>query len=516
MTETSSPALAGHSSGGVSAARSTAVGALGWRSVAGFTAIGGGGALIAGCLLPWASTFAGLISYAGISGTNGRILAATGAVIIVTGICHLVRGADWSRWTAGLAGFAALGYSGLLLIRLSATVRSLSSNDMVILRGGPGLWVAVAGSLAAFATLFLPSSAQRTFVARTEDGGGLAAWAADRESAGTRRLLQVGLGVIWLLDAALQFQPFMFGRGFVTQVVDPAGMGSPAAIANTVNASGQVILAHPALFNAGFATVQLLLALCLFWRPAVRAALAGTIVWALAVWWLGEAFGGIFSGMANPFTGAPGAALLYALIAVLAWPRITASRRGAVGLSAADESPLGRFWARVVWVVVWGGFAALMVQPQVLARGALSAVISGQAAGEPGWLSAIDRAAAGGIGSGGLVSVLAVVLFAVIAAGILLPTTARPVLVLAGVLAIAIWLIGENLGGLTTGSATDPNTGPLLLLLIVAFWPRRSAQDEAGRGELAGGTPELERDSRPQPELAALAVQPPTGGDPVL
>ena len=46
-------------------------------------------------------------------------------------------------------------------------------------------------------------------------------------------------------------------------------------------------------------------------------ALAASIAWALAVWWLGEGLGGVLTGAASPVTGAPGAALLYALAAVL-------------------------------------------------------------------------------------------------------------------------------------------------------------------------------------------------------
>ena len=43
-------------------------------------------------------------------------------------------------------------------------------------------------------------------------------------------------------------------------------------------------------------------------------------------------------------------------------------------------------------------------------------------------------------------------------------------MVLALALAGLIWL-AEGLGGLFTGSGTDPNSGPLLALLAVAFWP---------------------------------------------
>ena len=43
------------------------------------------------------------------------------------------------------------------------------------------------------------------------------------------------------------------------------------------------------------------------------------------------------------------------------------------------------------------------------------------------------------------------------------------------ILAAAIWVIGENFGGILTGQATDPNTGPLLVLVALAFWPLRIA-----------------------------------------
>jgi hypothetical protein len=35
-----------------------------------------------------------------------------------------------------------------------------------------------------------------------------------------RRRLRILLGMIWLLDAALQFQPYMFSRGFPVGIID--------------------------------------------------------------------------------------------------------------------------------------------------------------------------------------------------------------------------------------------------------------------------------------------------------
>jgi hypothetical protein len=42
--------------------------------------------------------------------------------------------------------------------------------------------------------------------------------------------------------------------------------------------------------------------------------------------------------------------------------------------------------------------------------------------------------------------------------------------VLAVVLAAALWL-AQGMGELFTGMATDPESGPLLALLALSFWP---------------------------------------------
>jgi hypothetical protein len=62
--------------------------------------------------------------------------------------------------------------------------------------------------------------------------------------------------------------------------------------------------------------------------------------------------------------------------------------------------------------------------------------------------------------------------------GVFLPVpAARAALVLAVVIAAFIWVVGENFGAILAGSGTDPNTGPLLVLLAAAYWPaaRRKA-----------------------------------------
>lgn len=448
-----------------------------WRTAVGLTAVTAGAAIVTGALLPWVEAFAGLLQIPGVRGGNGRVLAASGFLIAAAGLAHAIRGGSLARWLVGIGGFGSLAFSGYLLMRLAGSLRSLGGDSMVIARGGPGLWVIAAGSLAAFTTLFFPPSSQTTF-RRPAAGGGLLTWAGDLESTGVRRRLQISLGLVWLLDAALQYQPYMFGKSFVTGILDPSAMGSPALLANPVLVSGQLIGHHPAAWNAAFATIQLLLAGGLLWRRTVRAALAGTIVWSLGVWWLGEGLGGIFSGMASPITGAPGAAILYALIAVLLWPAPSEAGQAA---SVAAGRVLGGRWARLAWLGVWGSAAVLLLQAGNRAPLGLHDTFTGLAAGEPGWIAGIDHSVAAAIGRHGtVVSVLLAVACAAIGAGVLIPAAKRPALAAGIVIALAIWVAGENFGGIFTGRGTDPSTGPLLILLAATCWPR-GAQAEPGR-----------------------------------
>ena len=72
---------------------------------------------------------------------------------------------------------------------------------------------------------------------------------------------------------------------------------------------------------------------------------------------------------------------------------------------------------------------------------------------------------------------------ALVAAGVWLPRpAARATLVLALVVAAAIWVVGQAFGMILAGGATDPNSGPLLALLALAYWPAKQRQ---ARGERA-------------------------------
>jgi len=310
---------------------------------------------------------------------------------------------------------------------------------------------------------------------------GASAWPASRRASGVprawaapsfRRWLQLGLAAIWLLDAVLQLQSFMFGKGF-SQMLAGMATGNPGFIADPITWSARLVAAHPTWTNAAFASVQLFLAVGIAWRPTVKVALAASIPWALGVWWVGEGLGGVLHGTANPVMGGPGAVIIYALLAVLLWPT---DRDGP--FEAAR--PFGATSARLLWLTLWGSLAWFAIGPAASrAPQAMRTMISGMASGEPGWLASLDRNAANlAAGQGTTVAVTLAVVLGLVAAGVFLPVPgARAALVLAVTVAAVIWVVGENFGGILTGSGTDPNTGPLLILLAAAYWPatRRKA-----------------------------------------
>jgi hypothetical protein len=268
----------------------------------------------------------------------------------------------------------------------------------------------------------------------------------------------------------LQYQSFMFTKAFA-QMLGGTAAGNPAVIADPITWSARLIGDHVMVMNAIFATIQLLIGLGIAWRPTVRIALGASIVWALAVWWLGEGLGMILTGGASPLNGAPGAVVIYALLAVLLWP---AARDRPVPFVAGRG--VGIHAARALWLVLWGSLAYFALTPASRAPHAASGMISGMASGEPGWLAWIDNHAASALSHDGLaVSIVLAVALVVVAVGVYLPPpAARATLVLALVLAVAIWL-AEGLGGMLTGSGTDPNSGPLLALLAIAYWPVATA-----------------------------------------
>jgi hypothetical protein len=285
---------------------------------------------------------------------------------------------------------------------------------------------------------------------------------------GRRRSLQLALGGIWLLDAGLQYQPFMFTRAFVSQVIQVNAPGNPAVIAGPITWSAAVMARHIVIYNAMFATIQLLIAAGLLYRPTVRLALALSIPWAIGVWWIGEGLGGILAGNASPIMGAPGAAVLYALLALLAWPEGPAGTRPALitTLTRPDRAP-----AQAVWALLWGSLAGFALLPANRSPSLMQGMLSGMETGEPAWIGALDRFLGRALGQHASVTAITIAaLCCLTAAAIISERLDRAAVIIAAILGAAFW-VAEDFGAIFTGQGTDPGSGPLLIVLAFAFWP---------------------------------------------
>ena len=288
---------------------------------------------------------------------------------------------------------------------------------------------------------------------------------------GAERKLQIALGLIWLMDGALQLQPFMFGRAFVTQIIAPNEAGQPGFVAAPIRLIAHLVEPRVALFNLFAVAIQVLIGFGLIYRPTVKPALLASFGWALGIWWIGEGLGGLFTGTASPLTGAPGAALLYVLAGLIAWPQ----GRWQTGRTAPGGL-LGERGARTVWALLWLGSAALWLLPANRTDTAVHDAIANAPSGTR-WLSSIHSTlAAATTGHGTAIAVGAASLSAAVGVTVLLARYANPALALATAIALVYLVIGQGIGGILTGSGTDPGTGPLIILLAISIYPLHRAR----------------------------------------
>jgi hypothetical protein len=317
-----------------------------------------------------------------------------------------------------------------------------------------------------------PTQAKASWLSAAADGS-----TALNTAEGWRRVLQLCLAIVWMFDAVLQFQPFMFTRDFGSSMLAPVAVDNPGPVAHSIMWTSSFISAHAQVCNAGFAFIQLAIAVAIAWRPLTRFGLALSIPWSLAVWWLGEGFGGVLSGQANPITGAPGAVIIYAVLAVLLWPRETERD----GERCVAEQSVGTAIARMAWVVFWAGMAILAVYPANRRPGSVTTALVMTSRSAPAWLASVQQSIASGLdGDGRAVALALAAVFLVVAITVFLPArVAKALLVFTGLLALSIWVVGEGFGGVLTAPQTDPNSGPLLLLLAAAYWPLARPVGEA-------------------------------------
>ena len=309
----------------------------------------------------------------------------------------------------------------------------------------------------------------------------------------SQRVLQIALGLLWILDAALQFQPFMFGRGFVEANILANASGQPFVLGDFITHIGNFVSPDIAVWNTFFALIQLFIGVGLLFRRTVRPALVVSFFWVLGVWVIGEGLGMLLTGTASALTGAPGSVFMYGLLGLMAWPLPPrrylgwTDRPAGIASSAAAQGVGRTITPLAVWAGYWCLAAVLFLLPANRTRTSIQSAISGMTDGVPGWYAHFLTSTANLFSTSGTQT--AWILAAISVAIGLGPLVARRpgwFLAAGALLSFLMWITAQGLlGDVFTGSDTDPNTGPLVILLAAAMVPTVIASKQAWKSPAA-------------------------------
>ena len=124
------------------------------------------------------------------------------------------------------------------------------------------------------------------------------------------------LAIVFLYGSLAQVAtPAFWGpQGIPVLLAEQASM-APSWMVPTLNVGVQLTTHLPALWNAGLAAAMLGVAILLFGRRPRLAGFGLLAITLLVIWYWGQAFGGIFSGMGTDPNSAP----LFAILALPAW-----------------------------------------------------------------------------------------------------------------------------------------------------------------------------------------------------
>jgi cytochrome oxidase Cu insertion factor (SCO1/SenC/PrrC family) len=336
--------------------------------------------------------------------------------------------------------------------------------------------------------------------------------AARQPEAPARRVLRVGFGLLWIVDGILQAQPGM-AVGLPSQVIKPTAQSSPPWVQHLVNWAGTTWSYHPIQSAAAAVWIQVGIGIWLLLASRGRLSQFAGLVsvgWGLVVWVFGESFGGIFAPGLSWLTGAPGAALCYAVAgALLALPAAAwcSARTGAVMTRS-----FGVFLVGMAVLQAWPGRA--FWQGEVHGQpGSLTSMVQSMAAlSQPSALAKLISSFGSFVRADGF----AVNLVAVLALGLtgVAFVSRNPRIVRIGLIALAVfgfagWVLVQDLGFLG-GLGTDPNSMiPMLLLATASYLALTPMPAAAGADETSPLASEPAQDVRPAGTPEFPVVVPP-------
>lgn len=298
----------------------------------------------------------------------------------------------------------------------------------------------------------------------------------------SRKFMRIGLGSLWVIDGALQLQPAMFTPSFPVNVVGPALQSLPNPIYGySLSILQTYIIPHISTWNILFAFLQLLIGiLILSNRQTLRAlGLALSLVWSGFLWVFGEGLGGIyastmgggvFPGTPSLLNGFPGAALLYAWLSIiLLLPEHTWRLEGVF-------SPI-RDGAAVLFAVS----TVVQLSPLMWTAYGQASIFTANLDNLPTqlWFT-VEGIAHFSVSNPVTANTLEALAEGLAALGVWGVTPKRWGYIYATILLGFTWWFSLGLGGLLTGLGTDPNTPPLILLLMTPYilWCRQSQSNQ--------------------------------------
>ncbi len=281
-----------------------------------------------------------------------------------------------------------------------------------------------------------------------------------------RLILRRGLAVLWFFDAILQAQPAMVTQGFVGGVLKMAQQNQPPWLYRLMEQGILVWTSHPIAANIAAIYMQAGVGIALFIADPDthmgRIALWTSMFWAFFIWVFGEGLGGILTGTATYLAGSPGSALFYAGAAILLllpkqhWLSGRVARLGQVGIGC-------------YWMISAGWQAA--PHAAFFQSGNLMPFFSNAASiSQPTWLAApIKVMTALASTHALLLNTAFVAIMGVIGIGMIASHSKTWVAFLAGFWLLFSWWTSMDFG-IMGGIGTDPNTPPVVALLMVSTW----------------------------------------------
>ncbi|MEI8126992.1 MAG: SCO family protein [Actinomycetota bacterium] len=289
----------------------------------------------------------------------------------------------------------------------------------------------------------------------------------------SRYWLRWSFGALWIIDGVLQFQVSM-PLGMANQVVAPASEGAPGWLHTLIFHGIGLWNQHPLALACVTAWVQIGIGLLFVSCRGrlLRVSAVGSVAWALMIWVLGNAMGGLFSPTASILFGWPGAVLFYLIAGIwLSGPRrwfpdtfsVITLRLLAIVLGAGA---LLQLWPdRGFWLS--GSSNALSVMGSSMSSAA-----------QPSWLAGLVLHLSSVLGgTGPLLNIVVISWLVITARGLWIFSDSAEVWPVHSLLggSLFFWVVAQDCG-VFGGLATDVNSLlPISLLAWCAAPARRTA-----------------------------------------